>query len=273
MGNGTEEARRRKIGVLDSGVGGLTVVRELERLLPDEDIIYYGDNGNCPYGNRTEEDIVGIARGIIDFLRGQNVKLVVLACNTTSSLLHRIRPGYELPIFGVIEPAAHYVAERGFTQVGVIATELTIRSGSYERLIHEHAPGVRVVGEPSRTLAKLVDSGEFDMEAITAEVRLHMRALLSAGVEQVIYGCTHYPIVGDVFEAQAPGVEFINPARCQALAVKHCLEEAGLCNDAPLHQAQFYTTGGPEAVAVYKEVFRRLDLKTPATFAQLLRNK
>lgn len=269
MSNSSADARRRKIGVLDSGVGGLTVVKELARILPDEDIVYYGDNGNCPYGNRTEDEIVAIAHGVIDFLCAQGVKAVVLACNTTSSLLGRIAPDYAVPIFDVISPVCGHVAKRGLPSVGVIATELTIRARGYERHIHALSPQTCVLGEPSHNLARLVDSGEFDMPAIEADVRAHVEALTQQGVNHVIYGCTHYPIVSQVFQAAAPGVEFLDPALHQAMAVRAYLEEHALLSDEPGHSAEIYTTGGPRAEAVYREIFRRLGIHMPAAFAQL----
>lgn len=267
MGNSSANVCRGKIGVLDSGVGGLTVVKELARFLPQESIVYYGDNGNCPYGNRTEDQIVSIAHSIIDFLCAKGVKAIVLACNTTSSLVGRIAPACAVPVFDVISPVCGFVAQRGLPGVGVIATELTIRAGGYERLIKARSPNTQVLGEPSRSLAKLVDSGTFDMPAITAEVNAHVSALTKQGVRHIIYGCTHYPIVADVFEAAAPEVEFLDPAQHQARAVQEYLTQNGLLSSEPAQEAEIYTTGGPQAEAVYREMFRRLGIQMPATFA------
>lgn len=253
---------RKKIGVLDSGVGGLTVVKELEALLPNEDIIYFGDNKNCPYGNRTEENIVEIAHGSIGFLKSHGVKAVVIACNTTSSLIHRFEADYQFPIFSIIRPVAEYVVERRLPSVGVIATELTIRSGSYGRLIHEGDPNIVVCGEPSHSLAALVDCGEFNMPVIAAEVHAHIKNLLTQRpLRHIIYGCTHYPIVGEVFEQFAPEVEFINPAREQAKAAARYLAGHSLLNDAPEHSFDIFTSG---SAAVYEAILHRLEIERPA---------
>lgn len=253
---------RKSIGVLDSGVGGLTVVKELQHLLPDEDIVYYGDNKNCPYGNRTAENIVDIARDIIRFLQGKQVKVVVLACNTTSSLLPRFQADFPLPIFSVIQPAASYVVAAGIKSVGVIGTELTIQTGSYEKAIHALDTQVAVHGEPSQHLARLVDRGDFAMDEINAEVAEHLHRLMrGGGVADIIYGCTHYPIVGDVFERLAPDVRFINPAKVQAQEVARYLAQHNLQNDAPRHSFTIYTSG---TEALYRSILERLGISTPA---------
>lgn len=258
------EQKRKKIGVSDSGVGGLTVVKELLELLPGEDIVYYGDNRNCPYGNRTAGELEQIARGIIGFLQQQEMKAMVIACNTTSSLMDRFERDYPFPIFGVIRPVAREVAKRGLSEVGVIATELTIRSKGYETAIQAEAPGTLVVGEASRELARLVDRGDFNREQLTAEIKPHLEALLKRRqVRQIIYGCTHYPIVGDIFEQLAPEIEFINPAREQAKAVADYLRQNDLLNDAPCHGFDLYTSGSPK---LYRSILARLGISRPVAF-------
>jgi len=253
---------RKKIGVLDSGVGGLTVVKELEQLLPNEDIVYFGDNKNCPYGNRTADNIVEIARSTIGFLQNKDIKAVVVACNTTSSLIHRFEKDYPFPIFSIIKPAAQYVVQHKLPSIGVIGTELTIKTGCYERLIHDGNADIAVYGEPSHNLAALVDCGRFDMTAITDEITVHMNHLLEQHpVKHVIYGCTHYPIVGEVFECVAPGVQFINPALEQARAVADYLKEHSRLNDTGGHSFDIYMSGSK---AVYEAVLQRLQIKTPA---------
>lgn len=252
---------RKKIGVLDSGVGGLTVVKELEKLMPNEDIVYFGDNKNCPYGNRTADDIVGLTRKMIEFLKDQEVKVVAVACNTISSLIDRYGNDYDFPVFGIIEPASQYVVDKGVNEVGVVATEFTINSKCYNRLINEKNPNLDVYGEGSRNLAMLVDCGEFDMKAIEEDISLHMGNLLKrCDVKDVILGCTHYPIVQDVFEKYGPGINFINPALQQAKKIKAYLEENNLLNDEPHHAYNIYTSGTTDT---YEKLLKILDIKTP----------
>ncbi|MEG2536307.1 MAG: glutamate racemase [Hydrogenoanaerobacterium sp.] len=254
----------KKIGVLDSGVGGLTVVKELEALLPNEDIIYYGDNKNCPYGNRTAENIVELAHKSIGFLRSCGVKAVVVACNTTSSLIERFEGEYPFPIISIIKPACLSVASLHLPAVGVIATELTIKTGAYTRIINENDPNIVVYGEASHNLAALVDSGEFDIPAITDEVKLHLDALLAKyPLTHIIHGCTHYPIVNEVFKQLAPDISFINPAKEQAAQAARALAVRGLLNTKQGHSLNIYTSGSQ---AVYGAVLKRLCIQTPAIF-------
>jgi len=251
-----------KIGVMDSGVGGLTVVKELEALVPNESFIYAGDNANCPYGNRGQDEIEALARRMLDFLQKQGVKAVAVACNTISTLIDRYAKDYPFPVFSIIKPAADYVVRSGIREVGVIATEFTIKTGCYTRLIHEGDPTIEVYGEPSRDLAMLVDRGDFDMAAIEADIRNHVGALRKAHpVKDIILGCTHFPIVQDVFQRAAPDVRFINPAREQALAVKRCLEERGLSSGQARHGFDVYTSGSTK---VYETILGKLGITAAA---------
>lgn len=252
---------RKKIGVLDSGVGGLTVLKELEKLMPNEDIVYFGDNKNCPYGNRTADDIVGLTRNIIEFMEKQEVKIIAVACNTISSLIDRYGNDYSFPIFGIIEPASQYVVDKGIKEIGIAATEFTINSGCYNKYINEKNPDIDVYGQGSRDLAMLVDCGEFDMKAIEKDISFHMKNLLGrCDVKDIILGCTHYPIVQDVFEKYCPGVNFINPAYQQAKKIKAYLEDNNLINDKPHHSYDIYTSGPTET---YEKLLKTLDIKTP----------
>ena len=260
MGDGNME-NRKKIGVLDSGVGGLTLVKELEKLMPNEDIVYIGDNKNCPYGNRTADDIVGLTKNMIEFLKEQEVKIVAVACNTISSLIDRYGNDYEFPIFGIIDPASQYVVDKEVKEVGVLATEFTVNSKCYNRLINEKNTDIAVYGEGSRNLASLIDCGEFDMEAIEEDIKLHMVNLLErCDAKNIILGCTHYPIVQDLFEKYGPGINFINPALQQAKKIKSYLEDNNLLNDNPNHCYNIYTSGITDT---YEKLLKVLNIQTP----------
>lgn len=252
-----------KIGVLDSGVGGLTVVKELEQLLPKESIVYFGDNANCPYGNRTEDNIVELTKAMLDFLKEQHVKVVAVACNTISTLIERYQKDYDFPIFSIVQAASDYTAASGIKNVGVFATEFTIRTGCYTKLIHEKAPDVAVTGEPSRNLAALVDCGEFDMQAIEEDVSMHMNKLLEdKDIKRVILGCTHFPIIKDVFEKLAPTAEYINPAYEQARAVKEYLEaHEMLCDGTSSAAFDIYTSGTEKT---YQTIIEKLGIERQA---------
>lgn len=226
---------RSPIGVIDSGVGGLTTVAQLSTLLPGENIVYCGDNGNAPYGNRSGEEIVELTKNMLAFLAEKDVKMVAVACNTISSTFDLPEfAGYEqqygFPVLSIIRSAAEDVVKLGYTKVGVIATAFTIASECYPALIDKLEGDIAVYGEPSERLAALIEQGDLKSPAIDAEVSGHVANLLGAhpDVRDIVLGCTHYPIVEDIFQAKAPHVAFINPAEAQARAVRVHLNGEGL---------------------------------------------
>lgn len=255
------------IGVMDSGVGGLTVVRQLQSILPGEDILYYGDSANCPYGNRTPENIEQLSRKTLDFLAGKGVKAVAIACNTISALVENLKPHYDFPVLGIIAPAARAVAEAGLEAVGLVATEFTVTSGNYDKLIHALRPQTEVVAKGSPSLAALVDSGAFDDDAIDAEIREQVGDILSRrAVSHLILGCTHYPIVEENFRRCFPALRLIDPAREEAAALLRDLTARNLLNPAARGRFSIYTSGDP---AVYRAVAKKLNLTPPDAVRQL----
>jgi glutamate racemase len=188
----------RPIGVFDSGFGGLTAVTMLRTLLPEEDIIYFGDSGRAPYGGRTKNELRVMAEQNLRFLKGFGVKLVLAACGTVSgSVLDEIEFG-DVPLFGVIKPAAEKVAavtENGV--VGVIATQASINSGAYQREIMRCNPGVSIIDAGCPKLVPLVESGRFspgDLE-VEAAVGEYLAAIRDAGADTLLLGCTHYSLL------------------------------------------------------------------------------
>lgn len=264
------------IGVMDSGVGGLTVVRELQRLCPEEDIVYFGDSANCPYGNRDQADIADLSRRMLRFLEEREVKAVAIACNTISTIVETLRTGFDFPIIGIVAPTAEAVARSGIGAVGVFATEFTILTKNYDKLIHQLAPSVEVYGKGSPNLAMLVDRGDFDIPAIEAEIRARLGALLADHpLDRVILGCTHFPIVTDVFQRCFPAVEFLNPALEQARAVVSLLDREDLRNRESLRNPpgrsslKIFTSGDP---AVFASIAKRLALRGPDELSRVALN-
>ena len=179
------------IGVMDSGIGGLTVVRELQRILPGEDIIYFGDSANCPYGNKTSDQIFELSSHMLQFLGDNGVKCTAIACNTISTMADRLRPCFDYKIVSIVEEAAKYVLREHLKSVGLIATEFTVASGQYAELIHEGDPECKVVGKGSPLLAALVDRGDFNQHDINTEIRTQVDNILAREkVENLILGCT-----------------------------------------------------------------------------------
>ena len=200
--------RQAPIGVFDSGVGGLTVVREIMRNLPDERIVYFGDTARVPYGSKSKNTVIRYSRQIVHFLETQQVKAIVIACNTASALaLDTIEKEIDLPIIGVVKPGAQMAVETTQNKrVGVIATESTIQSGLYQQLITEADPAITVYGKPCPLFVPLVENGRVHRGDVVIEtvVKEYLTPLKDAGVDTLILGCTHYPFLSDA-EAQRFG--------------------------------------------------------------------
>ncbi len=205
----------RPIGVFDSGLGGLTTVRELCRLLPEEDIVYFGDTGRVPYGSRSRETIVKYARQDVAFLRTFDLKTIVIACGTVSTTaLDVLAAENPIPVLGVVAPAARAAARATRSgSIGLIGTQASIRSGAYERLIRAENPAARVLAQPCPLFVPLVENGRFRpgdvvIETVAAE---YLAPLKEAGVDTLVLGCTHYPLLEKVIGAyMGPEVRLIN---------------------------------------------------------------
>ena len=247
------------IGIYDSGVGGLTVLRQLRALLPGENIIYFGDSANCPFGNLSRQELSEITQRIFVFFRSRGVKLSVSACNTTSALFQMEgKPDCGFKIVSIIEPIARQLATLGLEEVGIIATKFTVSSGVYEKLVRQECPGTKVWGQGSENLARLVDSCCFEGEEIPAEVRsLTSQLLARRRLSHIILACTHYPIVEEEFCRAAPGVIFLDPAAAQAEHTARLLAGEGLLNTQAKGRLEIYTSGHP---ALFGEVAARLGI-------------
>ncbi|MBQ9647381.1 MAG: glutamate racemase [Oscillospiraceae bacterium] len=251
----------RPIGVLDSGVGGLTVVRQLQRLLPGEDIVYFGDSANVPYGNRSEDEIFLLTMKMLRFLEQKQVKCVAVACNTISTLVERLRPECPFPLISIVEAGADFVAREKLRRVGLIATEFTVKTGAYDARIHAQLPDCEIVAKGSPNLAALIDKGDFNQSAINEEITENVDVILAkAPVEDLILGCTHFPIVAENFRACFPRLRLIDPAEQQADAVKNLLVYRKLSNPQTRGALTIHTSGDP---AVYEAVAKRLELFGP----------
>lgn len=253
--------KKAKIGVIDSGVGGMTVVAALARLLPSADIIYFGDSANVPYGNRPEKEIIGLTCAMLDFMKEKGVALVGIACNTISTVIDKLQPRYEFPLISIIEPAAHHVAESPVRHVGLVATEFTVGTGHYQKLIRAENPAITVHAKGSKHLAALMEAPVNDEAAVDAEISSLLASLSREyPVKDIILGCTHYPIAIDTFKKWAPGVHFIDPAALQAKAILECLERLGYSAGEGEGSLNIYTSGG---AATFERILKLLKIKMP----------
>ncbi len=241
----------RPIGVFDSGLGGLTAVRQLRRLLPGEDIIYFGDTSRVPYGNRSRETILKYARQDMRFLKSFDLKAVVVACGTVSSnCLRVLQEENDIPITGVVEPAARRACELAQGgRIGVAATRATIRSGAFQRALELLDPAVECVSQPCPLFVPLVEEGRFHpgdpvIETVAAE---YLSPLRDAGVKALILGCTHYPLLINVIQqAMGPGVSLVDAGSESAAACRRDLVARGDLSDRKQGSLHCYTSDRAE---------------------------
>jgi glutamate racemase len=222
-------AANSPIGVFDSGVGGLTILRELLRELPDERYVYFGDTGNCPYGVRTEEEIQALSVAAAHFLLERGAKIIVVACNTASvSALATLRATFETSFVGVV-PAVKPAAERtAVKRVGVASTEASAKGGYLQRLIRDHAEGVEVLPVGCPRLVTLVEEGKLDGPETEAAVRGYIQSVLDRSIDTLVLGCTHFPAIRPVFERVAgPKVAVIDSGAAIARQARRVLTERG----------------------------------------------
>ncbi len=222
----------RPIGVFDSGLGGLTTVAELRRLLPQEDIVYFGDTGRVPYGGRSRDTIIKYARQDMAFLRTFDLKAVVIACGTASTTaMDVIEAEQDIPVIGVVEPAARTAARVTRSgKIGLIATQASIRSGMYERRILAENPTAAILPQACPLFVPLVESGRIHPGDIVIEtvVAEYLAPLKAAGVDTLLMGCTHYPLLERVIAAfMGEGVTRINAGAEGAKAMADLLRARG----------------------------------------------
>lgn len=212
---------KKPIGVIDSGIGGLTVVAAMQKLMPGEDIVYFGDSKNIPYGNRTEEEIYLLTMAMLKFLEDKEVKLTAIACNTISTISKRFEGKLPFPVVDIVTPTVDHIDRMGAEKLAIFATEFTVKMGVYEKMLRARRPGIEVFNEGSRNLAALIDSGEFESQITYDTVKLHLDSIKGKGeVYNIVLACTHYPIVEDIFLDIDPSLNYINPGFQQAKAIR-----------------------------------------------------
>jgi glutamate racemase len=241
------EPQRAPIGIFDSGVGGLTVLRQLYRQLPNESIVYFGDTARLPYGIRSQAEILQFTREILTWLQQQQVKMVIMACNTSSALaLETVRQEFSIPILGVILPGAKAAVEQG-KRIGVIATPATAKSNAYKHAILEINPHVQVwqVGCPE--FVPLIEQNRIH-DPYTAEVaRGYLEPLIEQKIDTLVHGCTHYPHLTPVLRSLLPSqVQLIDPAVHVVAACAQELDLLGLRNTHLPLPTHFAVSGSPQ---------------------------
>lgn len=257
----------RPIGVFDSGLGGLTAVREIRSILPFENIIYFGDTSRVPYGGRSREILLKYARQDVHFLRSFDIKALLVACGTVSSnVLPDLQRESDLPILGVVEPACRKaLAVTRNKRVGLIATAASVRSGAYERTIAAMDGGVTVVARACPLFVPLVENSRYRVGDCVIETvaREYLEPLKAEGIDTLILGCTHYPLLMDIMaDVMGPGVELVSAGEESAFELKRMLKAAGKRADETRQgTSEFYVSDRVEDFEQIASLFLQEDLR------------
>ncbi|OUP48645.1 glutamate racemase [Lachnoclostridium sp. An181] len=251
------EKRRAPVGVFDSGVGGLTVAREIMRQLPNENLVYFGDTARVPYGSKSKDNIIRYSRQIIHFLKTKEVKAIVIACNTASALaLDVVQKEEDLPIIGVIRPGARAaVMATKNKKIGVIGTEATVQSQMYSKVMKAMEPEVTVIGKACPLFVPLVEEG-FAKHHVTEEIIDFYLASMKKeeGIDTLILGCTHYPLLRSrIKEYMGEKIHLVNPAYETAMDLKALLEEMDMANDLQEKEHASYSFYVSDAADKFKQ--------------------
>lgn len=254
------------IGVFDSGVGGLTVVREITRQLPHENIVYFGDTARVPYGSKSKSNIIRFSEQIIRFLKTKQVKAIVIACNTASALaLDVVREEFDLPIIGVIVPGARAAVEATQNgEIGVVGTDATVKSGTYTKVIRQMNPQMHVREKACPLFVPLVEEG-FKEHVVTEEViEYYLESLKNTNIDAMILGCTHYPLLRSKIRAyMGDKIQIVNPAYETAMDLKRLLQNEKMENDGTegvSSRYEFYVSDAAEKFVDFANTVMPFDI-------------
>lgn len=260
--------QNRPLGIFDSGVGGLCVLKEIRKLLPLESIHYFADSGNCPYGSKTKDAALSLARKNIEFLLERNCKLIVIACNTVTAVaIDNFRSEYKVPFIGMepaLKPAALNTKNK---KIGILATENTFNGRLFKQTFEKHGNGLDVFVQPGYGLVELVEKGEQNSEKAQSLLEEYLNPMMEKGVDTIVLGCTHYPFLKDMIQKITKNsVTIIDPANAVAAQTKRILIKFDLISkQGNVPRFHFYTTGEKKMA----EKFFSLAMDTPYEFEQI----
>jgi glutamate racemase len=238
--------KEQPIGIFDSGVGGLTVAHSIKTLLPNESIVYFGDTAHLPYGDKSEEAIRYYSEKITQFLLDHNSKMIVIACNSASaSAYESIKKQFtdKAPIIDVINPVVNYVSNRHYHKLGVIGTKRTISSGTYDKKIKEKSPSTSVFPMATPLLAPMIEEGFIFDDISNAIIRSYLSNGSLNGIEALILGCTHYPIIkNQISKFFNFNIDIVDSGKVVSMIVKETLEKNNLLNDSGIIDDRFFVS-------------------------------
>jgi len=258
----------RPIGIFDSGIGGLTVARALRKLLPKETLCYFGDTARVPYGAKSPETVKRYSLEITRFLISHNVKMIVVACNTVSSVsLPQIREQFNGPVIGVVEPGVRAaISVSKSHRIGVIGTKSTIQSGAYQKRLLEKNKSLHIIAQACPLFVPLVEEG-WENDAITYDIaKRYLEPLVKDNLDAVILGCTHYPLIDHIIEnVMGDTVQLVNSAEEAAIEVEETLKEHKLLSETKLLKDLFYASDDIEG---FKRLYKRIFGDLHSTFVE-----
>ncbi len=245
----------KPIGFFDSGVGGLTVFEKVKKVLPNENYLYFGDLKNIPYGEKSKEELVKIADAIFKFFETKDVKIVVMACNTTSANTYEVlKDNYNFKIYPLIQSCANPISQLPVKRIGVLATEATIKSGVYGRELRKHNSNLEIFEMSCPPWVRIVEEKLEKDEASISCVKEYLQKMLEYKPEKIILGCTHYPYLLDILEKFAPREMFIDPSEYFAEFIKSDLEKNKMLNNT-IGSEEFLVSANPQKFKDAAEMF------------------
>lgn len=250
--------KNNPIAFFDSGVGGLTVYSKLKQLLPDEDYIYFGDTKHMPYGEKTKDELLSYANRILDFFVQKNAKAVVMACNTTSSMIYdQIKDKYDIKIYPIIQSVANVLSQLPIKRIGVFATHATVSSGAYKREIQKNNPKMEVYQIACPEWVRIVEEHKTNQPQSILQIKDKLEEMMQYKPEKIVLGCTHYPYLMNILSKFEPAEMFIDPAIYFAEYIKNDLQKNNLLEKAN-GQEEFYVSALPENFRESAKMFYEL---------------
>lgn len=250
----------RAIGLIDSGVGGFTVLKELENDLIDENFIYLGDSKNLPYGEKSNEEIIALVNKCIAFLESQNVKFIVLACNTASSLIKELSSN--VPLFSIIDAGCQAVLDyQDSGKVGLIATRATVNNKAYDKIMPSHSEDIAFISYGTPTLAQVINNQIDEIVLLRKNIKNAIDPILDKyPINNLLLGCTHYPIVSELIKEIYPNLTLINPAKKEIEIIRDYLEENNLESANRKHQNRIFITGNTKDLKRSEKLLNELNI-------------
>lgn len=243
------------IAFFDSGVGGLTVYKEVKKLLPNEDYLYFGDTINMPYGEKTQEELIQIARKIFDFFAAKGVKAVIMACNTTSAMTYEIlKDDYDFKIYPIIQSVAKVISKLPIERLGVFATPATINSHAYAREINKLNPELKITEISCPAWVRIVEENRLNQPQSLLQIKERVEEMHTYNPEKIILGCTHYPYLTGIIKQFYPEKDLIDPAKYFAQFIKEDL----VANPNGAGTEHFYVSSNPENFMAASKLFCEL---------------